>query len=97
MSDVASLTERYEKAVKRKDAVAVRVQKIETAREVAAAKIKDLESKIRTLGVDPEKVDEWLEKESARITSELSQTEKELDEAERALLQIETSLKTVNG
>lgn len=97
MSDSAVLTERYQKALKRREAVVARSQKIETAREITAAKIKDQEARIKALGVDPDKVDEWLVTESARIDAELRKTESDLDEAERVLTEIESDLKNLNG
>lgn len=71
--------------------------KLEVTQRVAAEKEESLQGDLKEMGIDPEKVDEWLSEEEARLTKALSdfetksaETRAELEKIEKRVIEAST-------
>lgn len=87
------LVEKYESLKEELAKISQKKMKLEANVEVSQKKLQEIDDKIREkIGVEPEKLGDWIEEERAKIIKQLEKVEKEKESAKEALSAIEEKL-----
>lgn len=86
------LMKRFEDGKKKRDQLQEKWNKLEVAQKVASEKVQSLRKDLLDMGIDPDHVDEWLEKEELRLTKELDDFEKDAAKVDQSLKAIEEAV-----
>ncbi len=79
------LGQRLEAASKRRDTLAAECRRIEGRLEAAEESLRTVEAECRAKGIDPDKIDEVIDKLEAKLNDLVTQVEADVAKAELAL------------
>lgn len=82
---MASLDERLQTAIERRDKLSATIQRVEGRMEVEKKNLEQIEAECREKGLDPETLDQTIKTLKERYESEVAALEQAVAEAETAL------------